>query len=106
MPSSPLIFGGTFDPPHLAHLILPMLAKEAVNAGAVWYVPAGVSPFKTARKSSAASHRVAMLRLALADVPWARVLTQEVDRAVLSSGKPTFTVDTLEDLHREKPKQP
>jgi len=93
-----LLFGGTFDPPHVAHVILPMLAMEAVGADAVAYVPAAQSPHKLDQTQTPAQHRLAMLRLALAEVPWATVLTDEFDRFDDSGGQPSYTVDTLTAL--------
>jgi nicotinate-nucleotide adenylyltransferase len=93
-----LVFGGTFDPPHVAHVALPMLAMEAVGADAVAYVPAGVSPFKVAGRTTPADDRLAMLRLAVNHTGWACVLTDEIDRT--SDDGPSFTVDTLEALRQ------
>lgn len=91
-----LLFGGSFDPPHVGHLILPMLAMDQVGADIVAYIPAGSAPHKQDREQTSAEHRLAMLRLALADRPFLTVLTDEIDRA--ADGKPSFTVNTLEAL--------
>lgn len=92
-----LVYGGSFDPPHLAHVRLPMLAADALGAEAVVYVPAARSPHKLNGPAPAAgSHRLAMLRLALADQPRAVILTDELDQA---GEGPSYTVDTLERLH-------
>lgn len=93
-----LIFGGTFDPPHLAHVTLSRLAAEALDADAVVYVPASISPHKNTPPTPA-NHRLAMLRLTLADQPQAVVLTDEIDRA--EAGQPSYTVDTLEALRNQ-----
>ncbi len=92
----PLIFGGSFDPPHLAHVALPKRVAEAIHADAVLYIPAGRAPHKLDRAQTAPAHRLAMLRLALADEPDAVILTEELDRAV--DGRPSYTIDTLEAL--------
>lgn len=91
-----IVFGGTFDPPHLAHVRLAMLARQAVSAEAVAFVPAAVSPLKRGHDASPPADRLAMLRLAVSDEPLAVVLTDELDRA--ADGKPSYTVDTLESL--------
>ncbi|MEO0514676.1 MAG: nicotinate (nicotinamide) nucleotide adenylyltransferase [Planctomycetota bacterium] len=94
-----LIFGGSFDPPHVAHVDLPRLVARAINADVVVYVPAGRAPHKLDKVQTDPAHRLAMLRLALADEPGnpgAVVWTGEVDR--VADGRPSYTVDTLEDL--------
>ncbi len=97
-----ILFGGSFDPPHVAHTALPMLAMSAIGADAVAYIPAGQAPHKPRGSQSDAVHRLAMLRLAVADYPQACVLTDEIDRA--TDGKPSFTVDTLTALRSRAPK--
>ncbi|MEM9882264.1 MAG: nicotinate (nicotinamide) nucleotide adenylyltransferase [Planctomycetota bacterium] len=92
----PLIFGGSFDPPHVAHVTLPAAAAEAINADVVAYVPAARPPHKLDLKQTDATHRIEMLRLALADRPDTVVLTDEIDRA--ADGRPSYTVETLEAL--------
>jgi nicotinate-nucleotide adenylyltransferase len=91
-----IIFGGSFDPPHVAHVRLPMLVREKIGADEVIYVPAGRAPHKRDRQQSDAADRLAMLRLALKDVAGARIITDEIDRA--ADGRPSYTVDTLERL--------
>jgi nicotinate-nucleotide adenylyltransferase len=91
-----LIFGGTFDPPHVAHATLPPLVARRLGCGRILYIPAAVSPLKTDNEATPPEHRLAMLRLALARVPDAEVSTVEIDR-----GGPSYTVDTLEHLRRE-----
>ena len=90
-----LLFGGSFDPPHWAHTALPRLVAEHIGADVVAYLPAGRAPHKLDREQTDPQHRLAMLRLALADEPGAIVLTDEIDRA---PGEPSYTVDTLARL--------
>lgn len=97
-----LLFGGSFDPPHRAHVQQPMFVRTALDADAVVYVPAGRAPHKMDRAQTATAHRVAMLRLALADEPRAVVWCDEVER-VERDGRPSYTVDTLERLHQLLP---
>ena len=95
-----LLFGGSFDPPHHAHIALPQQVAEAIGADLIAYIPAGRAPHKLDREQTDPAHRLAMLRLALADQPGpvpSVVLTDEVDRG---PDEPSFTVDTLEALHR------
>lgn len=101
------LFGGSFDPPHIAHIKLPMIAMNAIGADAVAYIPSGIQPFKQHAPQTLAHHRLAMLRLALQDVPHAVVLTDEITRAIASqtedapADSPTYTVDTLEVLRKQ-----
>ena len=100
MPRAPaqsrtLIFGGTFDPPHRAHVELPQAAAGELNCDRIVYIPAAVNPLKVGSHAPPASpeHRLAMLRLALRDVKNAEISTIEIDR----EGK-SYTIDTLRAL--------
>jgi nicotinate-nucleotide adenylyltransferase len=90
-----LIFGGTFDPPHLAHVTLPPLVARRLDCRRIVYVPAAVNPLKTERPLTPARHRLAMLRLAVAQVPDAEISTVELDRP-----PPSYTVETLAALRQ------
>ena len=95
-----LIFGGSFDPPHRAHVELPEAVRVALGADVILYLPAGRAPHKLDKQQTAGVHRLAMLRLALADAiaaDTAVVLDDEI-RRVEEDGRPSYTVDTLEDL--------
>jgi nicotinate-nucleotide adenylyltransferase len=96
-----VLFGGSFDPPHVAHVALPVLAMEAIGADAVAFIPAANAPHKRGRAQTPAAHRLAMLRLAVEGCPRCVVLTDEIDRA--GDGNPSFTVDTLEARSRRLP---
>lgn len=94
-----LIVGGTFDPPHLAHTRLAAEVARRKRCGRILFIPAAVSPFKTGEPPTAsAGHRVAMLRLAVKDIPGAEVNEIEVARAGKSRGTASFTIDTLREL--------
>lgn len=90
-----LIFGGSFDPPHRAHITLPPLVADQLGADRLLYIPAAISPLKRDSTPTDASHRLAMLRLAVASIPRAEIITIELERP-----GPSYTVDTLEELHR------
>ncbi|OGF10424.1 MAG: nicotinate (nicotinamide) nucleotide adenylyltransferase [Candidatus Eisenbacteria bacterium RBG_16_71_46] len=92
------LFGGTFDPPHLGHLVLAEWARDRLGLDRVLFVPAGTPPHKRERRLSAAAHRVAMTRLAVRGHPAFTVSTIETRRAGTS-----FTVDTLRALRRSHP---
>lgn len=94
-PQRYLIFGGTFDPPHLAHAKLPPVVAEKLGCGKIIYVPAALNPLKTDAQPTPASHRLAMLRLVVDAIPHAEIDTLELDREGSS-----YTVDTLETMRR------
>lgn len=91
-----LVFGGTFDPPHTAHTTLPPLVAARLGCAGIIYIPAAANPLKTDLAVTPAHHRLAMLELAVADVPGAAISTVELERP-----GPSYMVDTLESLHRE-----
>lgn len=88
-----LIYGGTFDPPHRAHLELPFVVKQKLDFDGVIFVPAGQPPHKPAADRTPGAHRLAMLRLALGEREDAAICTWELDR----SG-PSYTYRTVEAL--------
>lgn len=89
------IFGGTFDPLHIAHLRLAIEAREALGLAGVRFVPAGQPPLREAPRTPG-PHRLAMVRAAVADTPGFTVDAAEVDAA-----RPSYTVETLERLRAE-----
>jgi nicotinate-nucleotide adenylyltransferase len=91
------ILGGTFDPPHLAHLVAAEMAFRQLALQGVTFLPAGVPWQKQAEHVSAAEHRLAMTHLAVADVDYFDV----DDREVVRDG-PTFTADTMDELGDER----
>ena len=97
-----LIFGGSFDPPHRAHVELPEAVRVAIDADVIVYVPAGRAPHKLDKQQTAGTHRLAMLRLAVGNAVAAGtavVLDDEI-RRVEEDGRPSYTINTLEDLKR------
>jgi len=93
-----LVFGGSFDPPTLAHVLLPKKAMHHEGADRVRFVIANTSPHKVDHPPLVSSHRLAMLKLALAEAPWACIDTRELDRE-----GPSYMIDTLESLHSDVP---
>lgn len=89
------VFGGTFDPPHIGHLIVAQDAFERLGLDRLLFVPAAQPPHKRDRVISDARHRLAMLRLALGADPRFAIETLELERR-----GPSYTVDTLRELHR------
>ncbi|WP_353238974.1 nicotinate (nicotinamide) nucleotide adenylyltransferase [Limnohabitans sp.] len=91
------IFGGAFDPPHLAHVALVEAALAQLQLDLVRVLPTGQAWHKP-RQLSEAAHRLAMTRLAFTHVP--KVVVDE--REILRTG-PSYTVDTLHELQVEYP---
>jgi nicotinate-nucleotide adenylyltransferase len=88
------VYGGTFDPPHVGHLILAEAAREQLQLDKVMFIPAGDPWRKADRKVTPAFHRLAMTRLAVQGNPQFEVEDFEVVRE-----GPSYTVETLEILH-------
>lgn len=88
-----LLYGGTFDPVHNGHVQVPLAAMQHLGFDRVLYVPANIPPLKECAPTLP-SHRLAMLQLALRDLPWAEISTIELDREGTS-----YTIDTLEALY-------
>lgn len=100
-----LLVGGTFDPPHGGHTTLSDRARRAIGMEKAWlvFVPASVSPFKVhQRQGASTSDRLAMLRLAIEELPKSLVWTDEIDRAgACEEGgetTPSYWVETLSRL--------
>jgi len=91
------IFGGTFDPIHLGHLILAEACREACGLDRVWFVAAGSPPHKSGGRTDI-SHRLEMARIAIAGHPAFEVSEIETKRP-----GPHYSVDTLEAIARERP---
>jgi nicotinate-nucleotide adenylyltransferase len=90
------VFGGTFDPVHLAHLIIAEQCREQAQLDQVWFIPAARPPHKQDRPVTPFMHRVEMLALALAGNPAFRIDELEKERPGSS-----YTVDTLIELQRQ-----
>ena len=92
------IFGGSFDPPHIGHLLAAVDAYEALSLDKLFFVPAAVQPLKVGMASAAAHQRLAMVRLLVGADQRFAVDSVEIDRAGLS-----YTVDTLETFAQRFP---
>ncbi len=68
------IYGGTFDPIHIGHLITAQAVKEIRNLEKIIFIPAYISPHKTDRTSEKQSHRLNMVKLAIEEFPCFRIL--------------------------------
>jgi nicotinate-nucleotide adenylyltransferase len=92
------IFGGTFDPIHVGHLIIAEQCREHARLDEVWFVPSARPPHKGRPDLTPLDKRVEMLSLAIAGQPLFRINDLEKDRP-----GPSYTADTLTELHRRHP---
>ncbi len=92
------VFGGSFDPVHYGHLLAAECARQQARLDRVLFVPAAAPPHKPGVQLADASHRLAMLSLAIGGHDAFAVSTIETDR-----GGTSYTVDTLNDLAAQHP---
>jgi nicotinate-nucleotide adenylyltransferase len=92
------VFGGTFDPPHLGHLIVVQEVLEQLSLDRVLLIPAGLPPHKMDRSLTDGAIRGEMVAAAVAGHPELEVRDLELQRTGAS-----YTVDTLEALRTEYP---
>ena len=84
------IFGGSFDPVHIGHLVLAESARAAFALDRVIWIPANISPHKNAPALFSSEERCAFLRAAIQDNSYFEISTLEVER-----DGPSYTIDTL-----------
>lgn len=92
------LFGGSFDPVHLGHLLLAETCREECSLDRVLFLPCGQSPHKPNGAIASSKQRAEMLELAVAGDPRFGVCHIELERA-----GPSFTVETLRQFHGENP---
>ena len=92
------LLGGTFDPPHLAHLALARLARQALALDELRWLPAGQPWQKAGRRLAEGAHRQAMVRALIQGEDGFVVDTRELERA-----GPSYTVDTVREIAAEAP---
>lgn len=92
------LYGGSFDPVHLGHLLVAQAAREELNLDRIFFIPVAQSPFKPDAKPTPAAERLKMLRLALAGNSHTEVDDQEIKRGGVS-----YTIDTVRDYVRRFP---
>ena len=93
------ILGGTFNPPHVAHLLCASEARWQLGLERVVLIPAAIPPHKQMDDDPGIEHRLEMCRLAArAHTGWLDVSEIEARR-----GGPSYTVDTLREIHASQP---
>src|ERR1035437_4813298 len=93
------LFGGSFDPVHLGHLLVAQAACEELGLTRLFFIPAAQSPFKPENKPAPAPERLRLLRLALAGKTNCEVDSQEIKRGGIS-----YAIDTVRDYARRFPR--
>jgi nicotinate-nucleotide adenylyltransferase len=86
------ILGGTFDPPHLAHLRIAEEVRENWELDKVFFIPAGIPPHKKEGSFSSFEDRLQMVKLAIEGNPYFEVL--DIERVII----PSYTLKTLQRL--------
>jgi len=92
------VLGGTFNPPHLGHLLCAQEAYVQLELDAVMLMPARTPPHKPVEEEPGVEHRLELCRLAVQEDPRFEVSDLEVNRP-----GPSYTVDTLSELHSKAP---
>lgn len=92
------LFGGSFDPVHVGHLLVAQAACEELGLDRLFFIPAAQSPFKPETRPASPEIRQRMLRLALVGRA-----NYEVDAQEISRGGVSFTIDTVRDYLRRFP---
>jgi nicotinate-nucleotide adenylyltransferase len=92
------LFGGSFNPPHVAHLIVAEVARDQFGLDEVWWIPNATPPHKSQDELASVDHRVEMTRRAVADNPAFRLCNIEVERAGTS-----YTIETVRALQDKHP---
>ena len=92
------IYGGSFDPVHLGHLLVAQAAVEELGLDKLFFIPAAQSPFKPDAKPAPDAARLQLLRLALAGKTNCEIDEQEIRR-----GGTSYTIDTLHDYAKRFP---
>jgi nicotinate-nucleotide adenylyltransferase len=86
------LYGGSFDPVHIGHLLVAQAALEEMNLHRIFFIPAAQSPFKPDRKLSSDKVRLQMLRTALAGKTQCEIDPQELERGGVS-----YSIDTVRE---------
>lgn len=92
------LFGGSFNPPHIAHLVVAEIARDQFGFDEVWWIPNATPPHKSNDELAAVEHRLAMTERAVDGNSGFRVCNIEIERAGVS-----YTVETIRALQEQHP---
>ena len=90
------VIGGSFDPIHIAHLIMADTVREVLGLDRVLFMPAGEQPLKRGKPATPAEQRAAMVQLAIEGNPYFILSRVDLDRT-----GPSYTADSMERLREE-----
>lgn len=93
------LFGGSFNPVHIGHLIMAQDALELLDLAKVLFIPCNQPPHKDAKELAPAAQRIAMLEMAIESNPDFEICDLELRR-----GGPNYTIDTIRQLRKIYPK--
>ncbi len=92
------VWGGTFDPVHVGHLLIAERAREQFSLDQVRWIPAAIAPHPTLKQSTDQTHRLAMVQLAIGGNS-----SFVCDDRELRRGGKSYTIETLNELSTENP---
>ncbi len=87
------LFGGTFDPPHIGHLIIAEFILSDLDVDKILFIPSSIPPHKPSCSYSAASSRVEMLQISIKGTPAFQISDIELNRPGVS-----YSVDTIKQI--------
>lgn len=92
------LFGGSFNPPHVAHQIVAEIARDQFGFEEVWWIPNATPPHKASDELAEVEHRLAMTERVVSENPAFRLCDIEIERAGVS-----YTVETIRTLQEQYP---
>jgi nicotinate-nucleotide adenylyltransferase len=92
------LYGGTFNPPHLGHLIVAEQVRKSLSLDSIIFMPSYISPHKQQGESDLAEHRLAMTKLSIAGNPFFSCSDLEIRRTETS-----YSLHTLTELQQQYP---
>ncbi|UUX34199.1 nicotinate-nucleotide adenylyltransferase [Fundicoccus culcitae] len=92
------ILGGTFNPPHMGHLLMAEQVGNQLDLDEIWFMPTAKPPHAPGKKTIAAQHRLQMVQKAIDNNPLFKLQPYEVNR-----GGTNYTVDTMRHFVEEYP---
>ncbi len=95
------LFGGTFDPLHIGHLMIAEQIRELKNLEKIIFLPLNIAPHKKQNTLSNTEHRINMLKLGIADNPAFQISLREIERSGVS-----YTIITLREIYKETGENP
>jgi nicotinate-nucleotide adenylyltransferase len=96
------IFGGSFDPPHLGHVLCCVYARLVHALDRILVIPSGRHPFAK-NFGASTEQRLEMTRLAFADLPFCEVVDLEIQRLAAEPNRPSYMIDTVAEVLRRWP---